>query len=121
MLKNAAGEGAVWSLDDAIDFCRRLREFVRPLGFDVGLTGSCLHTGKSVKDVDVIIYPLKRPAATSFDVLRSALASCGWLQCVKEREQMRYGWTCRDGAAADTKWVEMWRHCDKRVDIFFME
>jgi hypothetical protein len=45
---------------DAITICQWLEKRLRPLGYHVGLTGSCLYgmgKSKEPKDVDVIIYP----------------------------------------------------------------
>lgn len=109
----------VWTLDEAIKFCRDLRAAVMPIGFSVGLTGGCLYRGHSFKDIDVILYPLKKPSAFDVGSLREALSRSGHLTCKLNRTQMKDNWHYK--GVADDKWVEVWDFNGKRVDFFFME
>lgn len=107
-----------WTLEQAVSFCQELRARVEPIGFSVGLTGSCLYRGTSRKDIDVILYPLKKPSQFDVHSLRASLIESGWIRCVKDREQMRDNW--RYNGILDEKWVEVWDFNGKRVDLFFM-
>jgi hypothetical protein len=109
----------VWTIGEALTFCKELREDVLPIGFSVGLTGGCLYRGHSFKDIDVILYPLKKPSAFDVHSLRDALLSSGKLKCKFNRTQMKDNW--RYKGVADDKWVEVWDFNGRRVDFFFME
>lgn len=46
----------MWSLESGLDLARLVEGWADG-AFHVGLAGSVLHTGKSMKDVDLIVYP----------------------------------------------------------------
>src|SRR4051812_49394936 len=48
---------ALWSQKSARVFVRKLEAWLAPIGYHVGLTGSCLYGGGTGKDIDVIVYP----------------------------------------------------------------
>lgn len=109
----------LWTIDEAISFCRALRTIAEPIGFSVGLTGGCLYRGHSNKDIDVIFYPLKKPSPFDVGGLRTALKESGLLKCRLDRALMQKAWGYR--GVNDDKWVEVWEADGKRVDLFFME
>jgi len=117
----------VWTFEEAVEFCRELREQILPIGFNVGLTGSCLYSGKSSKDIDVILYPMKSPGPWDFKSLRCALQVGGRLKCIKNREEVNgvrgtgYDGKSENPIERDKKWVEVWDYKGKRVDFFFMD
>lgn len=41
----------------AIDTCIKWEKILRPMGYHIGLTGSCLYGPEIKSDIDVIIYP----------------------------------------------------------------
>ena len=101
----------LWTLKEACTFCSQLHDFLAPLGYDVGLAGGILFRGESDKDIDVIIYPLKRVSA-DFASMHQALPEFG-LRFVRLPNK-NLGYT------DDGKLVEVWEFSGKRVDLFFL-
>lgn len=107
-----------WTLDEALRLCRELRPFLVSAGFDVGLTGGTLTRGRSEKDVDIIVYPLQSNGeATGRNNAREALTRFG-MRLFCGREELAAGW--KDRGSNDQKWVEVWEHQGRRVDVFFL-
>jgi hypothetical protein len=48
----------MWDLVDAVALVRRVRPIAEKHGFCIGLTGSNLFAGGSLKDVDLVFYPM---------------------------------------------------------------
>lgn len=46
-----------WTLEEGINFVRKLEIDLKDIGFHCALTGSVLYKGVSYKDLDVMIYP----------------------------------------------------------------
>lgn len=44
-------------IEKVVEICTQFEQILRPIGFHVGLTGSCLYGGGEGKDMDCIIYP----------------------------------------------------------------
>lgn len=101
----------IWTSEQAHAFCVKLHHFLMPLGYDIGLTGGVLWNGSSSKDIDIIVYPLKR-SSSDFDVMHRSLPNFG-LQFVRLPNN-------NQGYADDGKKVEVWKFEGKRVDLFFL-
>lgn len=101
----------LWTIDSARQFCLKLHQYLEPLGYDVGLAGGILIRGESEKDIDVIVYPMKRLSA-NFDVMRLALPNFGLKYVRLPNKNLGY--------ADDGKRVEVWEYEGKRVDLFFL-
>jgi len=54
------------TLGDAVALCRRIEAAIKPFGAHCALTGSCLYTGYSEKDIDVMIYSHQGISALRF-------------------------------------------------------
>lgn len=46
-----------WTFEEAQDLVRALQAFLRPVGWCVGMAGSVLYSGRSEKDLDLILFP----------------------------------------------------------------
>ena len=101
----------LWTLDDARMFCYDLHDHLLPLGYDVGLAGGCLLRGKSDKDIDVIIYPLKR-LFSNFELMKQSLPNFGLKFIGLPNNNIGY--------IDDGKCVEIWEYDGKRVDLLFL-
>lgn len=100
-----------WSLDEAIAFVNSLNEHMSPLGFGVALTGSVLTKGNSAKDVDLIVYPLKKISA-NYQLLIEGLPKFGLTFVRLPNHNLGY--------QDDGKNVQVWEYKGKRVDLFFL-
>jgi hypothetical protein len=101
----------LWSLEDFLVFAKDLREFIVPLGFDIALTGSVLTKGVSEKDVDIIIYPLKK-ISSNYTELLEKLPDFG-LKFIRLPNN-------NQGYQDDGKNVQVWEYDNRRVDLFFL-
>ena len=100
-----------WTLAEAMVFAKLLREFIVPLGFDIALTGSVLTQGFSEKDLDIIIYPLKK-ISSNYTELINRLPEFGLKFIRLPNHNLGY--------QDDGKNVQVWEYKDKRVDLFFL-
>lgn len=100
-----------WSLAEALVFANSLREFLLPLGFDIALTGSVLTKSFSDKDIDIIVYPLKKISANYAELLIK-LPEFG-LKFIRFPNN-------NQGYQDDGKNVQVWEYNNKRVDLFFL-
>lgn len=108
-----------WSLDDARAFIDKIREAVKPAGWEVGLAGSVLEKGASKKDLDVILFPRQKVGPLDLEGLRTALKTIPGFYPSTTVEQIHAYW--RKHGSADTKHVEVWRHrVWRRVDLMIM-
>jgi hypothetical protein len=110
-----------WTLEEALTFLKLLEEDVSARGWHVGVTGSVLFTGKSGKDLDVILYPHDRSQHPDKDAVREALVA---LDCRRmfTRDQVLAHWQSK--GSTDTKYVETWSYRGRRriqkFDVFFL-
>jgi hypothetical protein len=100
-----------WTLEEAVSFVNSLHEFLFPLGFGIALTGSVLTKGYSEKDIDLIVYPLKKISA-DYNVLLESLPKFGLNFVRLPNKNLGY--------QDDGKNVQVWEFDDKRVDLFFL-
>jgi len=100
-----------WTLVEAIAFANSLHEYIYPLGFDVAITGSILTKGYSEKDLDLVIYPLKK-ISSNYTNLISKLPNFGLKFIRLPNHNLGY--------QDDGKNVQVWEHNNKRVDLFFL-
>lgn len=109
----------VWTIEQARNFCNALNPQLRELGYCIGITGGVLFAGSSIKDLDVIIYPLKKRTA-QFSKMYNALASLG---LTYERKAGTFKDNPNSPSAGfqdDGKRVEVWNYRGKRIDLFFL-
>jgi hypothetical protein len=99
-----------WSLAEALVFANSFREFLIPLGFDIALTRSVLTKGFSEKDIDIIIYPLKK-ISSNYTKLLEELPKFG-LKYIRLPNHNK-------GYQDDGKNVQVWEYKNKRADLFF--
>jgi hypothetical protein len=113
-------EPMVWTRDEAVELLTRLWDHLAPAGFHVALTGSVLTKGFSKKDLDVIVYP--RQTFTSYELeanlLSNLLKSFGMIK-IFDRDFIIARW--REKGSEDTKWVEVYKHEGKRIDVFLLK
>jgi len=92
------------------------------IAWRVGLLGSVLHAGRSVNDLDIVIYPARVRSghlinSAELKPVRSILESIG-LSRRAGVEAVHEEW--RKQGSSDEKYVEVWRYENKKIDIFFM-
>jgi hypothetical protein len=107
----------LWTIEEGVDFCRRLNAHLEPIGYGVALTGSVLFKGKSHKDIDLIVFPLST-AKMDEALLRHTIMNFGirpWIPM----EELHELW--RKKGSEDTKHVEIWRFGIRRIDLFFLK
>ena len=107
---------STWSLTEALHMHNQLVPIAKAVGFGVGLTGGILRNCHSDHDVDVIFYQLQAPQGDIAE-LKGALKGFG-MTCHTSRDELVAGWRAR--GSQDEKFVEVWQHEGKRVDIFFL-
>ena len=110
-MNNVIIKEILWTIDQARDFCCKLHSHLVLFGYDVGLTGGVLLHGTSNKDIDIIIYPLKR-ISSNFELMYKALPNFG-LKFIRLPNENR-------GYLDDGKRVEVWEFEAKRVDLLFL-
>lgn len=110
-------EVALWTLDLAVAMLRELETPVRHAGFALGLAGSVLMRGASMKDLDMLVYPLN---GECFDIgaFRAVVKNIGWVRRAAPHV-VSHEWFKQD--STDSKHVEVWRTMTgKRIDIFYL-
>ena len=108
-----------WTLRAALRFVRDL-EWNLGNDFHVGLIGSVLINGWSERDLDIVIYPHRRPAR-SLIVLHRMLHESG-LKMLFDADEVKQFWEKKE-LSHDRKHVEVWytnKRPRRRVDIFLM-
>jgi hypothetical protein len=113
--------GHVLTLEDAVQIAREVQEAVQSCGFHVALGGGCLHRGRSTKDVDLVLFPHKKPVRmlrSKLQRIAKYLELYGWRKA-KSAMQMRKKWS--ESGSPDDKHVDVWETPDGvRVDIIIM-
>lgn len=100
-----------WSLVQAMSFTKSLHDFVFPLGYGIALTGSVLMEGFSEKDLDLVIYPMKK-ISSDYKGLLENLPKFGLTFVRLPNKNLGY--------QDDGKDVQVWEYEGKRVDLFFL-
>lgn len=107
----------MWTLNEGVDLCGRLNRRLVTAGYSVALAGSVLFTGKSTKDLDLVIFPLTSNSL-NLDAVRTTLTEFG-LRLYVTMEKVHERW--RELGSEDTKHVEVWRLGRRRIDLFFLK
>lgn len=115
----------VWKREEALVFVAMLSEVARSAGYSIGLTGSVLTRGWSMKDLDVIVFPHGRLSegeqGPALSALYKALKNFG-MSCRETVDQVHKRWRAKGNL--DEKHVEVWSAPMAfrlaRVDLFVM-
>lgn len=107
----------MWNMDNAQGLIHAILPIVTDAGFAIALTGSVLMHGRSEKDVDIILYPLRSDNCDHLKLIEG-LHEYG-LTRVFDRESVLRAW--RKKGSMDTKWVEVWELNGNRIDLFFLQ
>jgi hypothetical protein len=106
----------LWTLGDATVFVRALSDVLKFAGYEVALGGSVLKNGRSMNDLDVILFPR---TTVSQDLEAAAKAMKEWGMTKRhDKDFVQRVW--RKQGSKDEKHVEIWEYKDKRVDLFFL-
>jgi hypothetical protein len=98
-------------------FVRALSDVLKFAGWEVALGGSVLKMGRSMNDLDVILFPT---SSTNVDYDAAAKALQEWGMSRKHnKESVHAAW--RKQGSKDEKHVEIWDYKSKRVDLFFLK
>lgn len=126
----------MWTLEEALTLIRELNPLLVEAGWYFGLTGSVLIKGESVKDLDLIVFPLNT-AEVDRKRLYRVLIHGGWTmkwdvavihgfwrqkakQAAREIED-KPGPNWQADHPIDGKHVEGWHTKDgKRIDLFIL-
>lgn len=100
----------MWTIQQAIELCRKFETALVPKRFHVALGGSVLYRGMSGKDLDIFVYPHKSNSY-KWEYAEKVLEELG-VEFVRECEHAPYG---------DEKRVKEARYMDKRIDFFFVK
>ncbi len=103
-----------WELQDALVVVRELQKVITKVGWSVCLHGSVLYKGASDKDLDLLLFPHNSSLA-DIQALYTALKGFAMKQCLT-KEEVHNEW--RKIGSTDTKWVEIWKYGNKRIDLF---
>lgn len=112
-----AHQSYVWTLAEATVFVRDLSKAIEPAGYEVAIAGSVLKKGRSMNDLDVVIFP-RSTAEEDPIALLAALQNWGMIRR-HDTPWVHKAW--RKQGSKDTKAVEVWEYKDKRVDLFFLK
>jgi len=111
-----------WTLDEAIAFVKLLEvELAEKCDAHCGIVGGVLMKGESEKDLDVVIYPHKKPHGVEWSpewlndflsqYLGSPLQACTNITSGAYRDAKRVSWVrIKNGV-----------HAGKRIDFFFLQ
>lgn len=107
----------VWTLQEAIEFIRKLDPMLRLVGYTTALTGSILYRGFSHKDLDIMVYPLSskhpNPEGVKLEFERIGMTM------LKDILVTQASWAAR--GSDDKKCVEIWADDrGRRIDIFYV-
>ena len=98
----------MWTLEEGLVLCRLLQPMLRPIGYHLTLGGGVLNTGKSKKDLDLFLLPLKSTDSNPtmvFSVLEPIFGN---------------GASVGKGEYDSDSWKAAWYYFvgDKRIDVF---
>lgn len=92
-----------FTLNQAIELCRKVEQFAPLHGCHVALTGGCLYKEGERKDVDILFYRIRQVEVINYEGLKSSLESIGFT------DVDGFGWL----------WKGKYNNVD--VDMFFPE
>lgn len=98
----------MWTLNEGIEFARKLERLLKGKGFHCALGGSVLHSGASAKDLDIFVYPHDKYC--EWEYAKAPIRQCG-VELVRD---------CKH--EYDNKIVKEYKTSDgKRIDFFFVQ
>lgn len=100
----------MWTLEQAVEFCRKAEPIAIAQGFHVALGGSVLIRGSSEKDLDIFVYPHKTVDGIALICVMDALREIGVSE-FQRADHSSYG---------DEKSVYWTQFEGKRIDWFFV-
>lgn len=103
---------SMWTLEEGVKFIRWIEPKLAEKGFHCALTGGVIFKGKSVKDLDVIVYPHTAEGMPDFDSVWPLITD--W--CKSETQNSCQG-TSQIRDEKDVRWLQA---RGKRVDFFFL-
>jgi hypothetical protein len=106
-----------WTMGDGVMFIRKLAEVVAPAGYGAGLIGSVLTKGRSMRDLDVVLFPTCIGKENNEGVMK-ALQEFGM---TRKQDVLLVHKIWRKQGSQDTKYVDIWDYNGKRVDLFWLK
>jgi hypothetical protein len=107
-----------WNLVEALEFVQELSPIAARAGYALALAGSVLTKGRSRKDLDLIVFPLRTDKAREYQ-LREALIVEMSMKLVFDEAFVKAQWKAKSNSD-DEKRVEVWEWLGKRIDIFYL-
>lgn len=112
------GSTGRWDRTNAVEFLQHLEQVLAAHGWHCALAGSVLYRGNSTHDLDVVVFPHKKPKTAKKEKMRDCFAAMGLRQVRTRREVAAY-W--KKKGIKDQKWVEVWMHPKYgRVDVLVL-
>lgn len=102
----------LWTLEEAIDLCRKIENELEEYGYHCALTGGVLYNGSSTKDVDIMIYPHSEKTYNFESAVEVLTKYCNVSDIKKIIDD--------DDKYPDCKDIRYARYNGKRVDLFFV-
>ena len=59
----------MWNIDEAIIFIRQYQQSFRQFNYHIGLIGSVLNDGISIKDLDIVVLPMSNGKEANIKLL----------------------------------------------------
>jgi hypothetical protein len=107
--QNYRPQEAPVTINEAIQLARAIEQIAIPLGYHAALAGSCLHAGKSEKDIDILIY--------AHDPIDGSHNKSEFLKAFRELGGEKFFQTTANYVNRDVVMAEIG---GKRVDLFFL-
>lgn len=107
-----------WNLVEALEFVQDFEPRARRAGFGVALAGSVLTKGRSGKDLDLVVFPLRTDKAREYQLREAMIVEMG-MKLVFDEAFVKAQWK-REHDSDDEKRVEVWEWLGKRIDVFYL-
>lgn len=102
----------MWTLTEGVALCQELDSLLRSYNAFIALSGSVLHKGWSIKDLDLVIIPLKKQLS-----IQQHVAICRIFA-----SRFKFMGVCNTAKYKDDKYVEKYQTKDeKRIDVIFLK
>lgn len=126
-MKNHMNANTCWTLNEAIAFINRLEDLcAEDLGVHFGLLGGVMRKGCSSKDLDIAVYPHKKPHSIRLSVFNRVLEKRMGIKFethnINDSRAGRNSWSNNSWGSPDDKHVSVYKTADgRRLDLFIFE
>lgn len=107
-----------WHLVEALEFVQDFAPIAARCGYGVALAGSVLTKGKSKKDLDLVVFPLRAGKEREYQLREAMIVELN-MKLVYDEAFVKAEWK-RLYDSDDTKRVDVWEWLGKRIDVFYL-